>query len=324
MDIKSDQMMPIPIEDLVNGVKTPCALYVRLGPDHFVLVANAGTTTQVDQLSNFQSKSVAYLYVVKKDYYKIVHQSTSLAGVIVSRKDVDEAQKADILTKATGTVFRQIDNTGLDLNTYGTARIVSETVSTLVEHHRGLSQLLESLKNTSNQVIAHSIAVSIISTVIGQELGYTKKSTLEKLSLAGLLHDIGMKALPPELAKKSVLEMSAEEIQKWETHPYRGMQMLQTLGVVPDDVIAMVYEHHENSIGQGFPQQVRDIKLHPLGKITALADQFAELTLPGPNTPVPKKAREAIMYIEHTMKTPFNKEAFRALRRIIEGDKLAA
>jgi hypothetical protein len=30
------------------------------------------------------------------------------------------------------------------------------------------------------------------------------------------------------------------------------------------------------------------------------------------------------MYIEHTLGTPYNKEAFRALKRIIEGEKKAA
>ena len=110
-------------------------------------------------------------------------------------------------------------------------------------------------------------------------------------------------------------------MQKWETHSFRGMQLLNALGVVPDDVVAMVYEHHENSIGQGYPQMTRDVKQHPLGKITTLANEFAELTLPGPNMPTPKTAREALVYIETTMGLPFNKEVFRALRRLVESGK---
>lgn len=324
MEIPANEMMPIPIEELVNGVKTPCDLFVRIGHDHFVMVANAGTPTQVDQLSNYQSKSVEYLWVHKKDYYKMAHQTTSLAGAIVSRHDIGNAKKTELLTKAASTAFRQIESLGLDTNTYGTARAVSEAVFCLVDSHPTLSELIESLKKTSDQLLAHSMAVSIVSTLIGQSMGFSKKLTLEKLALAGLLHDIGLKTLPPELLQKSLAQMSGEEILKWQTHPYRGVQLLQTLGVVPDDVIAMVFEHHENSVGQGFPQMIRDVKLHPLGKITALAEQFCELTLPGVNNPVPKSAREALMHIEHTMKMPFNKEVFRALKRVIEGQKAAA
>lgn len=324
MEIPANEMMPVPIEELVNGVKTPCELYVRIGNDHFVMVANAGSPTHVEQLSNYQSKSVEYLWVHKKDYYKMAHQTTSLAGAIVPRRDIGSVKKTELLTKAASTAFRQIDSLGLDTNTFGTARAVSEAVFTLVDSHPSLSELLESLKKSSDQLLAHSMAVSILSTIIGQSMGFTKKMTLEKLALAGLLHDIGLKTLPPELLKKSLAQMTGEEIMKWQTHPYRGMELLQTLGVVPDDVISMVFEHHENSVGQGFPQMIRDVKLHPLGKITALAEQFCELTLPGVNTPIPKSAREAVMYIEHTMKLPFNKEVFRALKRVVENEKAAA
>jgi HD-GYP domain-containing protein (c-di-GMP phosphodiesterase class II) len=94
-----------------------------------------------------------------------------------------------------------------------------------------------------------------------------------------------------------------------------------SLGIVPDDIVSIVYAHHENSIGQGFPQRMRDVKMHPLAKVTALADGYSNLVIANVNCPVPKNPREALMYIEHTQGIPYNKEAFRALKRIIEGDK---
>jgi HD-GYP domain-containing protein (c-di-GMP phosphodiesterase class II) len=111
--------------------------------------------------------------------------------------------------------------------------------------------------------------------------------------------------------------MSYEEIQAYETHPFKGMQMLLSLGIVPDDVIAIVYEHHENAIGQGFPRKLRNLKMHPLAKVVAVADEFCNLTLSNPNCPVPKTPREALMTIEYTMGQPHNKEAFRALQMVV-------
>jgi putative nucleotidyltransferase with HDIG domain len=322
MDLSPEEMMPVPIEDLVNGVKTPCDLFVRLNQEKFVMVAKSGTTTQVEQLRNFKDKEVPYLWVIRKEYYKMVHQTTTIAGVLVDRRDVDDGSKTQIVTKAARTIFNQIDNLGLDLNTYSSARQISEAILTLSEHHKGLSTLLESLKTSSDTLLAHSVAVSILSTLIGQEVGYEKKVTLEKLALGGLLHDIGLKSLPKYLLEKAIVSMSNEEILHWETHSFKGMQMLRALGIVPDDVVAMVYEHHENSIGQGFPQHIRDVKLHPLAKVTQLADQFASLILPGPNIAKTKSAREAMVYIEITMGQPFNKEIFRALKRIVESERI--
>ncbi|NJL24042.1 MAG: HD domain-containing protein [Calothrix sp. SM1_5_4] len=212
----------------------------------------------------------------------------------------------------------------MDLEIYNNAKQITEAVVALVETHKALSALFIALAKVSDQLLAHSVAVSTLSIMIGQNMGFQKKQTLEKLAMGGLLHDIGMKSLPPELIEKPLAAMSPEEIQIYETHAYKGMQMLQSLGIVPDDVVSIVYEHHENSIGQGFPQRIRDVKIHPLAKVTALADAYASLILPNVNCPVPKNPREALMYIEHTLGIPYNREAFRALKRLIEGEKKAA
>lgn len=324
METATPVYMPIPISDFVQGITIPVDLYLRLNDEKFVLIAKAGTISDVRQFKNYQNREVIYIWVLKREYYKLSHQSISLAGIALSKADLNDKQKTTLIAHSARTVFRQIEGVGLDLDTYNNAKQVTEAVVGLVETHKSFSDLFSSLKSFSDQLLAHSIAVAAIGTMIGHSLGYQKKATLEKLSLGGLLHDIGKKSLPRELLEKPLAAMTNEEIQAYETHPYRGMTMLQSLGIVPDDVVSIVYEHHENSIGQGYPQRIRDVKMHPLAKIIALADAYVNLILPNVNCPAPKNPREALMYIEHTMGTPFNKDAFRALKRLIESEKIAA
>lgn len=321
MELSAQEYVPIPISEFVNGVLIPVDLYVRLTEEKFVLVGKAGTQSNVDQFKNYSNKEVSYLWVRKKEYYKLAHQSISMAGIALSKKDLTGRQKTTLVTHAARSTFRQLDHLGLDLEMYNNAKQVVEAVVALSETHKTLVDLFQSLAQVSDQLLAHSIAVSSLSVMIGTGLGYEKKTTLEKLAMGGLLHDIGLKAISPELSKKPLATMTTEEIQIYETHTYKGMQMLQSLGIVPDDIVSIVYEHHENSIGQGFPQRMRDVKMHPLAKVVALADAYADLVLPNINCPVPKNPREALMYIEHTLGIPYNKEAFRALKRVIEGEK---
>ncbi|MGE4133306.1 MAG: HD-GYP domain-containing protein [Bdellovibrionales bacterium] len=316
--------MPIPIHEFVNGITIPVDLYIRLSEEKFVLVGKSGSHNSIDQFKNYQNKEVAYLWVLKKEYYKITHQTISIAGIGLSKKDLDDKVKTTLISHAARSVFRQMDGLGLDMESYNNSKMVCEAVMGLVDTHKSLADLLASFKSYSDQLLSHSIAVSTIAVLLGQAMGYEKKATLEKLSLGGLLHDVGLKSLPQDLTKKSLAEMTPDEVQLWETHPYRGMQMLQSLGIVPDDIVSIVYEHHENSIGQGFPQRIRDVKIHPLAKIVCLADAYVDLILPNPNCPEPKNPREALMYIEHTLGIPYNKEAFRALKKVIEADKKAA
>jgi putative nucleotidyltransferase with HDIG domain len=325
MDNVADDFMPIPITEFVQGVTIPVDLYIKLSDEKFVMVGKAGAHSNVDQFKNYQDREVVYLWVKKKEYYKITHQTITIAGIALAKKDLSDGKKTTMITHSTRAMFRQIEGVGLDLETYNNSKQVCDAVLGLVDTHKSLTDLLSSLKDYSDQLMSHSVAVSVLSVMIGQGLKYEKKATLEKLALGGLLHDIGMKAVvPQELLKKPMAQMTPEEVQNYETHAFKGMQMLQSLGIVPDDIVSIIYEHHENAIGQGFPQRIRDVKMHPLARVVALADAYANLILPNVNCPVPKNPREALMYIEHTLGIPYNREAFRALKKIVEGGERKA
>ncbi|MCB0384539.1 MAG: HD domain-containing protein [Bdellovibrionales bacterium] len=319
MDTKD--MIPIPIREFISGLTVPVDLYVKLGDDKYVLIAKQGTKTQKDHLSSYKEKDVDYLWVEKAAYHKISNQTIQLAGIVLSKKDLDSGKKTQVVTAAAQTMFRHLDHLGLDEMAYTQAKQVADVPVQLVECHSRISQLMESLNQCSDDLLRHSMAVSAMSTVIGQAHNWQGKGTMEKLALGGLLHDIGKKTLPEELLKKARVHMSFEEIQLYETHPFKGMEMATGLGLIPDDIVAMIYQHHENSLGQGYPQRLRDLKTHPFARIVALADEFVNLTVANPNCPVPKTAHEAVDYIEIVMGQPFNKEAFRCLKRIVETEK---
>lgn len=323
-EIESSAMIPVPISEFIVGNKVPVNLYVRLSDTKFVLIAKAGQATNKDQLRSYSGKEIQYLWARQGDYNKIAQQSIALAGIVLNKKDVSLVQKAGLLTAASQTVFTQFDHMGISIEMYNNAKQITEAMVAMCEAHRDLSELFESLKNCSDTLLGHSLAVAGTSVMIGTAMGWEKKLTLEKLSLGGMLHDIGKKTLPPDLLKKPLAQMTPEEVSHWETHPYRGMQLVLSLGIVPDDIVSIIYEHHENSLGQGFPQRIRDVKIHPLAKVVGLADQFVNLTIANPNCPTPKNPREAIMYIEHTMGQPFNREVFKALKKLVEKSGAAA
>jgi putative nucleotidyltransferase with HDIG domain len=319
MKTEFESMMPLSIDDIIQGIDIPLDVYIKLSDEKYVLVAKSGTKPILSQFKNYQNKEVRYVWVHTKDFYKLAHQSVQIAGMAVDRKDVNDQIKTSFVTQAARSIFSQMDHLGLNLEVFNNARQVTETVVTLAENHKSFTMVLDSLRNCSDALLAHSVAVSTVSTIIGTELGFEKRITLEKLALGGLLHDIGIKALPKELITKPIATMTSEEIYQWETHSFKGAQLLQNLGVVGEDVIAIVLEHHENAVGQGFPSRMRDIKMHPLAKIVSLANAFCDMILPNVNSRSNKNPREAVLYIELTLGTPYNKEAFRALKRIVDG-----
>lgn len=311
---KHPQMIPVPIQDFISGATVPVNLYVRLNDDKFIMVSKAGQKTNRDQLKTYENKTVEYLWVMKTEYSKFTRNNLSIAGVVVTTDKIDAKAKTQILTQAAASVFLEFEHVGLGFEAYSHSKQIVEATVALAETHRDISSLLTSLNNCSDQLLRHSMAVSYMSVLIAHAMGWKNKQTIEKVALGGLLHDVGLKSLPPELVNKPKVEMSFEEYQTYEQHPYKGMQLLVGLGVVPEDVIAIVYEHHENAIGQGYPRKLRNVKIHPLAKVVALADEFCHLTMTDLNCRVAKTPREALMTIEVTMGQPHSKEAFRALQ----------
>ncbi len=317
MEVKHPQMIPVPITDFIGGTVVPVNLYVRLSDSKFVLVSNAGQKPNKDQFKTYENKTVEYRWVKREEYSKLIANNLSIAGVVVTASNLNVHQKTTILSQAAGSVFTELEHMGLSFDSYTHSKQIVEATVALSESHRDLSDLFASLKDCNDQVLQHSLAVSCISVMIAQVLKWENQQTVEKLALGALLHNIGLKSLPAELVSKPKAKMTFDEIQLYETHPFKGMQMLLGLGIVPDDVIAVAYEHHENAIGQGYPRKLRNLKIHPLAKVVALASDFCELTLPGPNNTNPRTPREAITTIEVTMGQPHNREAFRALQLIV-------
>jgi HD-GYP domain-containing protein (c-di-GMP phosphodiesterase class II) len=98
--------------------------------------------------------------------------------------------------------------------------------------------------------------------------------------MAGLLHDIGKKEISPEILNKPRHELKASELAILETHTTKGMEILNEMRDIPSDVIQVALQHHENSIGTGYPYRLKPSKTHPLARVVAVADEFCYLTLP--------------------------------------------
>lgn len=176
---------------------------------------------------------------------------------------------------------------------------------------------MTSLIQVDDKLMKSAIGGSALSVLIAKEMGWTKPGNIEKLALAAFLRDVGLKEIPKELVDKNRHEMTAEEVTIWETHSYRGAQILLSLPEMPSEVVAVALEHHENSIGQGFPRRIRDSKMNPFAKIVALADIFVDLTLVMSEKNKKMSADSAVHHLEYGLGSPYNKACMVALKRAL-------
>ena len=162
---------------------------------------------------------------------------------------------------------------------------VSSLASDIVESHSRSDQLVvQALTVPSgspgSQLITNLINVGILATKVGVGLGY-HGTELERLALAGLVHDIGLLAVPQSLVTKAG-RLTLEERVVIEQHPELGSQAVRKLGTSHDWLAEIVCQAHERWNGQGYPNKLKGPQLNEFAPIIGAVDVFDALVSPRP------------------------------------------
>lgn len=96
-----------------------------------------------------------------------------------------------------------------------------------------------------------------------------EKTELDKIEMAGLIHDIGLLGFPEELMHKEIHQMSDEEGRLYSDHPTIASILLENVEKL-SDVGEIVLYHHEYFDGSGFPNGLSGDQI-PLGSRIILA-----------------------------------------------------
>ncbi|MBM6616944.1 HD-GYP domain-containing protein [Bacillus suaedaesalsae] len=122
----------------------------------------------------------------------------------------------------------------------------------------------------------HSVTVGLLSGFLGKKQNYEKGQWLQ-IAIAGLLSDCGMAKVSPKILDKQTA-LLPEEYNEIRYHPTHGYKMLQNLPVIREGVKLGVFQHHERTDGSGYPLGISGEKIHPYGKIIAVADVYHAMT----------------------------------------------
>ena len=152
--------------------------------------------------------------------------------------------------------------------------VVRQLNSTNEELHRSNKELLEltvtTLEARDPYTSGHSRRVSQYSRIIGQALSLSAKS-VERLTVAGLLHDVGKihEVFAPILSKPG--KLSPEERAIMESHPIKGAELVRISSHLRD-IVDPIRHHHEAWDGSGYPDALAGEAIPQFARIIAIAD----------------------------------------------------
>ena len=160
----------------------------------------------------------------------------------------------------------------------------------------------------------HSRTVATLVKKMAQELGWAPER-VRGMELAGLLHDIGLLALPADLLSATG-PLTEHQRRLLHTHADASAEILEPLSRVGVPVSA-VRAHHERLDGSGYPRGLRGRQV-PIGaEILAVADVYGALVHPRPHRAAYSKA-EALEIIEReTEAGKLSAKAFAILQKVL-------
>jgi len=163
---------------------------------------------------------------------------------------------------------------------------VDRTVSNLVEcvvRNPDALIWLSKLKRTDNQIYDHSLTVSIHLMAFGRNLSLPPDE-LHPLGMGGLLKDIGIMRLPPELLHKPA-GLTPDEREHMRSHVDHGTDMLAEETALPSDVRDIVAKHHERIDGSGYPRRLTGEQIGLYAEMAGIVDSYCAMLSPRPFRP---------------------------------------
>ncbi len=121
----------------------------------------------------------------------------------------------------------------------------------------------------------HSQRVADLAAEIAVELGQ-EQEVVERIRLAGRLHDVGKIGIREEILNKPSA-LTAAEFEHVKQHVRIGIEILRPLQQL-DHVLGFILDHHEHWDGSGYPHGIEGERITLGGRILAAADAFDALT----------------------------------------------
>ncbi|NGZ97779.1 MAG: hypothetical protein CV089_16935 [Nitrospira sp. WS110] len=124
-------------------------------------------------------------------------------------------------------------------------------------------------------LITNLINVAILGTKVGIGLGCYGEE-LQRLAFAGLVHDIGLFAVPHTLITKNG-RLTQEERAVIEQHPDFGARVIERCGSDYHWLARVIGQVHERFNGQGYPKRLKGREISEMAQICGVVDVFDAL-----------------------------------------------
>jgi len=277
--LDSDNFFSVPLEKIVPDTPLPFKIYLYIN-NHFVLYRNVESELEENAYTRLQLKKVQFVFIEDAERSTFEKYDESTERINEEAKEVLETPVGQITESTKKELQKAAEYGPLEENMQEITTIASNSSQRLVEELKNqqyAADLLSKLVVHSNGIYGHSTNVATIAIHVALKMGYRQRHMLEYIGSAGLLHDIGKIKINKDLLNRPPDYYTTDEKIELEKHPRIGRELLLAITGSPEEVRLMVYQHHENYDGSGYPQGLRGQRIYEPTKIVSAINIFERL-----------------------------------------------
>jgi putative nucleotidyltransferase with HDIG domain len=139
----------------------------------------------------------------------------------------------------------------------------------------GLIAWIDTVRRHHSLTYQHCLLVTGLAVAFGQQIGVSRADR-QRLSFAGMLHDIGKARIPVAILEKPG-RLDEDEMAVMRKHPQFGFDALETTSALPAEMLDMVIHHHEYLDGSGYPHGLCGNEITDLVRMITIVDVFGAL-----------------------------------------------
>jgi putative nucleotidyltransferase with HDIG domain len=139
----------------------------------------------------------------------------------------------------------------------------------------GLNAWIDVVRTHHSLTYQHCLLVTGLAVAFGQQIGVSHADR-QRLSFAGMLHDIGKARIPLSILEKPG-KLDAEELAAMRKHPEYGFDALKSTAGLPPEMLDMVVHHHEYLDGSGYPHGIGSNEIADLVRMMTIVDVYGAL-----------------------------------------------
>lgn len=276
-------------ELIVRDKDVPYSLYINSSiledREHFVRIFKEGEFLSNSELNSIREK---YQQVYLSEHDRATYLKAACTGFgkkeeeqVLILKNSALHHLTQIFANKTGDVSVDIINQTLE----GCRQTVEGFVE-LVKNYdlNQLHELIGSLSFHDFYTYDHSINVSMYNILLYRLMRPDAyEEDIVNAGMSGFLHDIGKIKIPNRILNK-VGKLTDEEFKMIQLHTIYGKDYLSKNGVKAppgakiDLIKEVVFQHHENYDGTGYPNRLKGEEIHFLARMTAVSDFFDAIT----------------------------------------------